>query len=152
MGKQAQRGDMTWARSESEEWAWARFWTLGCLNDCKSVCTHLAPFLNKWVLDSLGLWKWQCLWGQKENPSILRPRERQGMNLEGSLWAKGFACFLALKCPFSSLKCPFSTKIHWAPTMCFLLFSCSVVSNSFATPWAVALQARLSMGFSRQEH
>ena len=29
---------------------------------------------------------------------------------------------------------------------------CSVVSDSFATPWTVACQASLSMGFSRQEH
>ena len=34
----------------------------------------------------------------------------------------------------------------------FLLFSCSVVSGSFATPWTVALQAPLSMGFPRQEY
>ena len=33
-----------------------------------------------------------------------------------------------------------------------LLFSRSVVSNSFATPWTVAHEAPLSMGFSRQEH
>ena len=32
-----------------------------------------------------------------------------------------------------------------------VLFSCSVVSNS-ATPWTVAHQAPLSMGFSRQEY
>ena len=32
-----------------------------------------------------------------------------------------------------------------------LLLSCSVVSDSFATPWAIALQAPLSMGFPRQE-
>ena len=29
---------------------------------------------------------------------------------------------------------------------------CSVVSDSFATPWTVARQAPLSMGFSRQEY
>ena len=33
-----------------------------------------------------------------------------------------------------------------------LLFSCSVMSDSFATPWTVACQASLSMGFSRQEY
>ena len=32
-----------------------------------------------------------------------------------------------------------------------LMFSCSVVSNSFTTPWTVAHQAPLSIGFSRQE-
>ena len=32
-----------------------------------------------------------------------------------------------------------------------LLFSCSVVSNSFTTAWTVAHQAPLSIGFSRQE-
>ena len=31
-------------------------------------------------------------------------------------------------------------------------FSCSVESNSFATPWTVAHQAPLSMGFPRQEY
>ena len=33
-----------------------------------------------------------------------------------------------------------------------LLFSCSVVSNSFATLWTVAHQAPLSIGFPRQEY
>ena len=33
-----------------------------------------------------------------------------------------------------------------------LLFSCSVVSDSFVTPWIVACQAPLSMGFPRQEY
>ena len=32
------------------------------------------------------------------------------------------------------------------------LFSCSVMSNSFVTPWTVAHQAPLSMGFFRQEY
>ena len=31
-------------------------------------------------------------------------------------------------------------------------FSCSVMSDSFATPWIVAHQALLFMGFSRQEY
>ena len=34
----------------------------------------------------------------------------------------------------------------------FLLFSHSVMSNSFTSPWTVACQAPLSMGFSRQEY
>ena len=33
----------------------------------------------------------------------------------------------------------------------FNLFSCSVVSDSFAPPWTVAHQALLSMGFSGQD-
>ena len=33
-----------------------------------------------------------------------------------------------------------------------LLVSVSVVSESFVTPWTVAHQAPLSMGFSRQEY
>ena len=33
-----------------------------------------------------------------------------------------------------------------------LLFSHSVVSNSFATSWTVARQAPMSMGFSRQDY
>ena len=33
-----------------------------------------------------------------------------------------------------------------------LLFSHSVVSDSFETPWTIAHQAPLSMGFSRQEY
>ena len=33
-----------------------------------------------------------------------------------------------------------------------VVFSHSVVSDSFATPWTVARQAPLSMGFLRQEY
>ena len=36
--------------------------------------------------------------------------------------------------------------------VCMCVFSRSVVSDSFATPWTVAHQAPLSMGFSRQEY
>ena len=32
------------------------------------------------------------------------------------------------------------------------MFNCSVVSTDSVTPWTVARQAPLSMGFSRQEH
>ena len=32
------------------------------------------------------------------------------------------------------------------------VFNCSVVSDSFVTPWTVAHQAPLSMRFPRQEH
>ena len=35
---------------------------------------------------------------------------------------------------------------------CCCLVSCSVMSDSFATPWTIALQTPLSMGFSRQEY
>ena len=34
----------------------------------------------------------------------------------------------------------------------FVLFSRSVVSDSFVTPWTVASQAPLSMGFPRQDY
>ena len=37
-------------------------------------------------------------------------------------------------------------------TTVMLLFSCQVVSKSFATPWTVARQAPLSMQFLRQEY
>ena len=33
-----------------------------------------------------------------------------------------------------------------------MLHECSVMSNSFATPWTVARQASLSMGFLKQEY
>ena len=32
------------------------------------------------------------------------------------------------------------------------MFSCSIMSNIFATSWTVACQASLSMGFPRQEY
>ena len=42
---------------------------------------------------------------------------------------------------------------HWLflKTRVLFLFSCFVVLDSFETPWTVALQASLSMGFPRQE-
>ena len=42
--------------------------------------------------------------------------------------------------------------VHHIQRYMRLLFSCSVVSNSFAAPWPVACQASQSMGFSRQKH
>ena len=42
--------------------------------------------------------------------------------------------------------------MHQCKCMLFLLFSCSVMFNSFATPWTVAHQAPLSIGFPRQEY
>ena len=36
--------------------------------------------------------------------------------------------------------------------LCVLLFSCSVVSDRFVTPWVIAFQSPLSMVFSRQEY
>ena len=42
-------------------------------------------------------------------------------------------------------------QLHGAETCCYcLLFSCQVMSNSFANPQTVALQAPLSMGLSQQ--
>ena len=41
----------------------------------------------------------------------------------------------------------------WSPNhWCVCIFSCLVLSDSLATPWTVALQAPLSMEFSRQEY
>ena len=36
--------------------------------------------------------------------------------------------------------------------VCMCVFVCSVVSDSFVTPWAVARQSPLPMGFSRREY
>ena len=36
--------------------------------------------------------------------------------------------------------------------VCLCVFSCSVMSNSFETPWTVACQVPLSEGFSRQKY
>ena len=46
--------------------------------------------------------------------------------------------------PYSVIK---NTYIH-----CLLLFSCSVISDSFVTPRTVAHQAPLFLGFSRQKY
>ena len=46
------------------------------------------------------------------------------------------------------------TVIKWMLIVCVhsLLFSCSVMSDSFVILWTIAHQAPLSMGFSRQEY
>ena len=38
------------------------------------------------------------------------------------------------------------------PLICSIVLSCSVMFDSFVTPWTVACQALLSMEFSRQEY
>ena len=48
--------------------------------------------------------------------------------------------------------CFISTCVSESRKNLLLLLSQSVVSDSFATPWIVAYQATLSMGFSRQEY
>ena len=42
--------------------------------------------------------------------------------------------------------------MHQCKRMLFLMFTCSVMFSSFATPWTVAHQAPLSIGFPRQEY
>ena len=59
-----------------------------------------------------------------------------------------FSFFFLKKCLDSSSLLNFSEDVS---NNC-LLFSCEVVSNYFVTPWTVAHQAPLSMGFPRQEY
>ena len=46
------------------------------------------------------------------------------------------------------------TSLHMVTVVnnSMLLCSCCIVSDSFATPWTIAHQAPLSMGFPRQEY
>ena len=58
---------------------------------------------------------------------------------------------------FPALYCRFPLFILYVVSIVYIwdrlvLFCCSVVSDSFSTPWAIAPQAPLSMGSSRQEH
>ena len=46
----------------------------------------------------------------------------------------------------------FRFKVFSYGRLCGILFSHSVMCDSFATPWTVAHQAPLSMGFFRQEY
>ena len=81
-------------------------------------------------------------------------------------WAAGLPC-MALLLRQISLEChPFesfgdshrasrqlkSLRKFYGKISLLSMFSCSVMSNSFATPWTVACQAPLSMRFSRQEY
>ena len=43
-------------------------------------------------------------------------------------------------------------RSSWSHKLVVVVFSCWVMSDSFATPWIVTCQALLSMGFSRQEY
>ena len=45
-----------------------------------------------------------------------------------------------------------SYSVNALKILFLLLFSCSIVPNSYATPWTVARQAPLSMGFPGQEY
>ena len=46
-----------------------------------------------------------------------------------------------------------TTQLYWCSIKgVMLLFSCLILSDSFATPWTVALQSPLSVGFPRQEY
>ena len=55
------------------------------------------------------------------------------------------------KCKIWGVKFANRSSLHVLTEKPVLLFSCSVVSDSFVTPWTTAHQAPLSMEFSRQE-
>ena len=66
-------------------------------------------------------------------------------------------CFAAMETLVSSFTSDFQTPWFkkcnfWNPVPSYENASCSVVSNSFSTPWTIASQAPLSMKFSRQEY
>ena len=72
-----------------------------------------------------------------------------------------FWTFFPLKSLFILHFCTFTTYLIEVVTMCnfllFLFFACMYAQlpshvGLFANPWTVALQAPLSMGFSRQEY
>ena len=44
------------------------------------------------------------------------------------------------------------SKVNSVLCVCVFVYVCSVMSDSFVTPWTVACQSPLSMGFSPQEY
>ena len=62
-------------------------------------------------------------------------------------------CFIFCKLPsWFPRQLRHSVFLHSVLNRLFLLFSRPGVSNSFVTPWTVACQTPLSMGFPRQEY
>ena len=47
---------------------------------------------------------------------------------------------------------PLPSTLNGDNVVCMCVWPCSVVSNSLVTPWTLACQAPLSMGFFRQEY
>ena len=78
----------------------------------------------------------------------------------GRLWSSSghhlayFESLLWVRCPHIalSLSHPFFTSSFSYLTAQLLIVAESCLCDSFATPWAVACQTPLSMGFSRQEY
>ena len=58
--------------------------------------------------------------------------------------------YMEIRSHYSSAQIRLMASILFPIKNC--VFSHSVMSDSFATPWTVAYQASLSMGFSRQEY
>ena len=83
------------------------------------------------------------------------PEKHHASNLEGRASSKlrGGMDTLALEAaPGSGLSQRACVKCGSQCQTPLFLFSCSVVSNSFVTPWTVACQAPLSKVFLRQEY
>ena len=64
--------------------------------------------------------------------------------LQGSPWARDRACVSCVSC--------IAGGFFPAEPFSFPPVTCSVVSDSFVTPWTIAHQTPLSMGLSRQEY
>ena len=100
---------------------------------------------------------WGGLDERRDEPSCTcqRPKSSEvgqgrsaGFEHEGP-WASGVLASLQITCCTAEVGPLRMTVIDG---LLLLFFSCQVASSSFATPWAVAHQAPLSTGFSRQEH
>ena len=101
------------------------------------------------------------LWFHKEKKIIVKTKETSG--LDANMW---ILCLRDSCITFSWLTLCRPKRRHpqthiWGPPVCVCVCVCvpimcahahSVAFNSFATPWTVAHQPPLSMGFSRQEH
>ena len=66
-------------------------------------------------------------------------------------WGHHCDCIMAQLLPLPTLFSFPTFSICWLRAV-FVVFSCSVMSSSFVTPWTVACPTPLSMEFSRQEY
>ena len=89
------------------------------------------------------------------NLSISRDFLFQIFHVNGSTPANAMVQHVAFCIWLLSLSIMFSSFIHIVTCICtsfFFVLLCLAVSDSFVTPWTVAHQAPLSMGFPRQEY
>ena len=121
------------------------------------------PHAKSWLFEKIWCWEWLRAEGEGDNKgwdgwmAYRFNRHGFGWTLEAGYWQGGLVCCGS----WGRKELDITEKLNWTVlkfekrnifSKVIPLFSCYIMTNSFASLWTVAHQAPLSMRFPRQEY